>query len=235
MAAPSAPILVHARNTGNGAIRLVWKPGSGGGTPVTYEVYRGVAENDTGVLGSTETVALTVDATGGTFTCTFGTQTTSAVAANATAATLLAACLAAWATSTDPVAATDLTIVRTGSINAYVYTFTWGGVFAFENVAAITASGVSLTGGAATAVPVTTAGISGITVGLVASGYAAGELPWFDTTGASGTDYWFAVRAVSADAKSDASNQKHVLRADNSSTTSALKVNVVTSVPVPIA
>jgi hypothetical protein len=234
MVAPAAPILVHARNTGNGAIRLVWKPGSGGGTPVTYEVFRGVAENDTGVLGATETVALTVDATGGTFTVTFGGVATSAIAANADGATVETAALTAWAGSTPAVDAGDVTVVRTGSVNAYVYTFTWGEDFAFENVSAITASGASLTGGAATAVPVTTAGVSPITAELAAAGYAAGELPWFDTTGATATDYWFAIRAVNADGKSGASNQKHVLRVDNDQS-AGLKVNVVKSVAVPTA
>jgi hypothetical protein len=154
---------------------------------------------------------------GGTWTATFDAVETAAIAFDATGAAVEAELLSAWAAATPALDAGDLTVVRTGTLGAYVYTITWAEDWAFENVGAITTSDASLGDYYAagtqsgTAAVVTTGGTSPLVADIAAAGYEAGELPWFDASGASGTAYWFAIRAVNADGKSDPSNQKHIL------------------------
>lgn len=97
-----------------------------------------------------QTVTLT-DATGGTFTLTYSGQTTSAIAYDAAAATVQTALEALSNIESGDVAVT-------GSAGG-PYTATFGGNLGNQDVAAMTASGASLTGeGAAIAVAETTKG-----------------------------------------------------------------------------
>ncbi len=98
-----------------------------------------------------EVQTIVVDATGGTFTVSFDGETTAAIAANVTAATVLAA-LELLST----INSGDLSIVRSGSANAYTYTLTFAGRYLGLNVPAVTTGAGSLTGGAGTAVVATT-------------------------------------------------------------------------------
>lgn len=101
-----------------------------------------------------EVQTVTVDATGGTFTISFDGETTAAIAANETAANVQAALLLLSNLNTG-----DLTVARSGSVNAYVYTLTFGGQYLGVNVPAVTTGAGSLTGGAGTAaVATSTAG-----------------------------------------------------------------------------
>lgn len=120
---------------------------------------RGVACLDltvSAVSGGTDEVqSITIDATGGTFTVTFDGQTTSAVAYNASAATLQTALLALSNLDSGDVVVTG----GPGASAAYVLTF--GGNYAKRNVPAVTTNAASLTGGASTAtVATTTAGVA---------------------------------------------------------------------------
>lgn len=95
-----------------------------------------------------ETVTITGTPAGGTFTLTFDGETTAPIAYNATAAAVQAALLALPSFRTGDV-------VVTGSAGG-PYTLTFGGDFATEDVATLTATG-SFTGGTTPAVAVTTA------------------------------------------------------------------------------
>jgi hypothetical protein len=130
VSAPTAGNLSYARVTSNAAA----------GTSFTSVSVGGVNE--------VETVTITGSPTGGTFTLTYGGQTTGTIAYNATAATV-------------QTALTGLSSVGTG--NAAVtgsaggpYTVTFQGTLAATNVTAITGSGAGLTGGTSPAVAVTT-------------------------------------------------------------------------------
>ena len=83
-----------------------------------------------------QTVTL-ADATGGTFTLTFSGQTTSAIAYNASAATVKAALEAL-----SNIGVGDVNVGKVGS----VYTVSFGGALADTNVAQLTADDSSLTG-----------------------------------------------------------------------------------------
>lgn len=100
---------------------------------------------------SEEVQTIAVDATGGTFTLTFSGQTTSAIAYNASAATVLAALEAL-----SNLAPGDLMVLKPSAGN---YTVSFSGAYADTNVPQMTASGASLTGGAGTVtIATTTAG-----------------------------------------------------------------------------
>lgn len=96
---------------------------------------------------TSEVQTITIDATGGTFTATFEGATTAAVAYNATAAAFQTA-LELLST----IQPGDVTVTK----DASVFTITFGGKFAGENVTAMTTNAGSLTGGAGTAVVATT-------------------------------------------------------------------------------
>ncbi len=115
-----------------------------------------------------QTVTITGTPTGGTFTLTWQGETTAAIAYNATAAAVEAALEALSVVNVGDVTVTG----GPGPGTAYVVTF--GGQYAGENVAAMTASGASLTGGSSPAIAVTTstAGGSATVNGLeVAEGF----------------------------------------------------------------
>jgi len=97
--------------------------------------------------GVNEVQRITVDATGGTYTISFDGETTAAIAATATAAAVQAALEA-----TDVFAPGDVVVTGgPGSAGGTTpYTFTFGGQYAYTNVAAFTTT-TSLTGGAGTA------------------------------------------------------------------------------------
>lgn len=118
--------------------------------------------NTTGALQSDnvtdEVQALAVDATGGTFTLTFSGQTTSAIAWDASAATLDAALEAL-----SNIGAGDVAVAKPSAGN---WTITFGGALADTNVAQMTTNAGSLTGGASTAVVTTSTG-GGTTTGTV--------------------------------------------------------------------
>ena len=103
--------------------------------------------------GVNEVVTITIDATGGTFTITFGGQTTAALAWNASAAVVQAAL-------------EGLSSIGSGNITvglaALVYTLTFSGSLSGKDVGNVTTSAAGLTGGGQTAnVAVTTAGVNG--------------------------------------------------------------------------
>lgn len=95
-----------------------------------------------------QTVTITGSPTGGTFTLTWNSQTTAAIAYNATAATVRTALEAL-----SNIAPGDVTV--TGSAGG-PYTVTFGGAYLGDDVAQMTASGAGLTGGSSPAVSVAT-------------------------------------------------------------------------------
>jgi hypothetical protein len=105
------------------------------------------------LIGTDEVQTITIDAAGGTFTITFGAQTTVALAWNATAAVVQAA-LEALST----IGIGNILVTKSG----LVYTLVFRGALGSQNVAAVTTTATSLTGGANTAVvATTTAGVLG--------------------------------------------------------------------------
>lgn len=107
------------------------------------------------IVGTAEVQTITVDATGGTFTVTWGGATTTALAFNVSAASFTAAM--------DVITGKVGRVVVTGGPGAAgggtPYTLTWG--VWLGNVAAPTTNVGSLTGGAGTAaVATTTAGVA---------------------------------------------------------------------------
>lgn len=104
------------------------------------------------LVGTDEKQTVTIDATGGTFTITFGGQTTTALAWNASAATVQAALEALSTIGTNNILVT---------LASLVYTLTFRNALGRTNVAAVTTT-PSLTGGAGTAtVATSTAGSAG--------------------------------------------------------------------------
>ena len=108
-----------------------------------------------GAVNEGQTVTITGTPTGGTFTLTWQGETTAAIAFNATAAAVEAALEALSVINVGDVAVTG----GPGPGTAYVVTFS--GQYHGENVAAMTASGASLTGGSSPAVAVTTSTAGG--------------------------------------------------------------------------
>lgn len=110
-----------------------------------------------------EVQQIAVNATGGTYTVTYSGQTTSAIAYNASAATLLAAL---EALSNIPAGALKVTQTVSAS-PAFTYTIEFGGSLGETNVAAVTTNVGSLTGGTSSATVTTpTAGSSISAIGL---------------------------------------------------------------------
>jgi hypothetical protein len=101
-----------------------------------------------GQASEVQTATITGVPTGGTFTLTFGGETTAGIAFNATAAAIQAALEALPSLS-----AGDVTV--TGSAGG-PYTVTFGGRLAGQNVAAMTASGSGFTGGSTPGVTIAT-------------------------------------------------------------------------------
>ena len=102
--------------------------------------------------GTNEVQTLTVDATGGTYTLSFGGQTTSALAFNASASTIQTALR-----GLSSIGGTNVAVTGSGP-----YTITFSGSLANTDVALITADSTSLTGNTHTASLVeTTKGSSG--------------------------------------------------------------------------
>jgi hypothetical protein len=112
---------------------------------------------DSGTKSIDEVVLITVDATGGTFTVTFGGQTTTAIAYNASGPVMQAALEA-------------LTSIGAGNIivtkdSTLVFRLHFTGTLAGTNVGAVTTTVTSLTGGTASAtVTVPTSGFTGTQV-----------------------------------------------------------------------
>lgn len=104
-----------------------------------------------------QTATVTGAPTGGTFTLTWNSQTTTAIAYNATAATVQAALEAL-----SNIDVGDVTV--TGAAGG-PYTVTFGGQYLGDNVAAMTASGASLTGGTSPGVTIATATAGGAATG----------------------------------------------------------------------
>lgn len=108
--------------------------------------------------GGNEVQTLTIDAAGGTFTLTFKDQTTTAIAENATAATVQAALRALSRIGSDGVTVSG----STGG----PYTIEFTGRLAKKDVELLTTNAASLTGGANTAVVVETTKGSALNAGL---------------------------------------------------------------------
>jgi len=122
-------------------------PVSGGATlerltPVAFDTVleKWLAWTNTDGLNEVQTV--TIDATGGTFTLSFGGETTGALAWNISAAALLAALEAL-----EGIEVGDLTV----TLDTLVYTITFGGSNAKKDVPVLVADAGSLTGGGSTA------------------------------------------------------------------------------------
>ncbi|WP_052280796.1 head decoration protein [Nocardia vulneris] len=110
-----------------------------------------------------QTVTITGSPTGGTFTLTYSGQTTAGIAFNAAASAVQSALVALSNIGTG-----DVTV--TGSAGG-PYTVTFAGALADQNVAQMTASGASLTGGSSPSVNVATA------TGGTTSHYPNGFIP----------------------------------------------------------
>lgn len=110
--------------------------------------YSGLWGPYAGTATEVQTATVTGGPTGGTFTLTFNGETTAGIAFNATAAAVQAALVAL-----PSVASGDVTV--TGSAGG-PYTVTFGGNLSGANVAAMTASGASLTGGSTPGVTIAT-------------------------------------------------------------------------------
>ncbi|WP_280319880.1 hypothetical protein [Nocardia wallacei] len=124
-----------------------------------------------GNANEAQTVTVTGSPTGGTFTLTYSGQTTSAIAYNASASTVQTALAALSNIGAGNVAVT-------GS-NGGPYTVTFQGTLGSKNVAQMTASGASLTGGTSPGVTVatSTAGVTGhYPNGYIPSGCAVGKV-----------------------------------------------------------
>lgn len=111
------------------------------------------------IVGNDEVQTVTIGGspTGGTFTVTFGGQTTTGVAYNATAATLQTALQAL-----SSIGANNVTV--TGSAGG-PYTLTFVNALGKQDVAQVTASAAGLTGGSPTITPATTTAGSAGTAG----------------------------------------------------------------------
>lgn len=142
---------------GSGAPVGVEKTSDGNSTPIELG-NKGTACLDLTVssFDSTDEVQnLVIDATGGTFTLTYSGQTTAAIDFDATAAEIQAALEAL-----SNIAVGDV-ICAGGPVNTTPVTITFGGTLAGRNVAQITTTATSLTGGAGTATCTTsTAGVT---------------------------------------------------------------------------
>lgn len=121
-----------------------------------------------GTTDEVQTATITGGPTGGTFTLTFSGQTTAAIAYNAAAAAVQSA-LAALST----IGAGNVTV--TGSAGG-PYTVDFVGTLANTDVAAMTASGASLTGGTSPGVTIATTTAGGADVGSDGRQVAAGLL-----------------------------------------------------------
>lgn len=113
------------------------------------DLYAGTNIVADGHVDEVQTVEITGDPTGGTFTLTYSGQTTAAIPYNATAAQVQAAL-------------TALSNIRTGDVivtgpASDIYRVTFTNSFQGTNVAAMTASGTGLTGGTTPGVTIATA------------------------------------------------------------------------------
>lgn len=104
----------------------------------------------TGGTQEVQRVTITGAPAGGTFTLTYSGQTTAGIAWNAVAADVQAALIAL-----SNLAPGDVTVTG-GPAPASFFTVTFGGTLAYTDVAALTASAASLTGGTSPAVTITT-------------------------------------------------------------------------------
>lgn len=118
------------------------------GLPLGKVTASGLYAPYAGATSEVQTVTVTGSPTGGTFTLTWSGQTTSAIAYNATAATVRTALEAL-----SNINVGDVTV--TGNAGG-PYTVTFGGQYLGDDVAQMTASGTSLTGGSTPAVGVAT-------------------------------------------------------------------------------
>jgi hypothetical protein len=136
-----------------------------------------------GAANEVQSVTITGAPDGGTFTLTYGGQTTAGIAFNAPASAVQSALVAL--TSLEP---GDVTV---GGVAGGPYSVTFGGRFAGEDVAALTASGAGLTGGTTPGVTIGTAtpggsGVSDGTETLAGFLFAAVAAPAVNTTDVSG-------------------------------------------------
>lgn len=176
-----ALVTVTGSPTG-GTFALLW--GNAITTPIAYNASAATVQaaldalsdvpGPTGTVNEVQTVTITGAPTGGTFTLTYSGQTTAGIAFNAAASAVQSALVALSNIDTADV-------VVTGAAGG-PYTVTFQGALAKTNVAQMTASGASLTGGTSPAVAVTT-GTSGSagTVNITVTGSNGG--PWTVTFG----------------------------------------------------
>lgn len=120
------------------------------GIPLGKVTASGLYAPYAGVTSEVQTITLTGDPTGGTYTLTFSGQTTAAIPYNATAAQVRTAL--EGLSNIDP----GDVVTGGGAHPGTPVTVTFGGQFTGDNVAQMTASGTNLTGGDTPAVTVTT-------------------------------------------------------------------------------
>lgn len=160
-------ILAGIGAAGPSGAELAWyaMPGATAPTDATTGLTAATSEQ--------QTITITGGPTGGTFTVSYGGQTTAGIAYNATAAAVQTALRALSTIGSTGVAVTG----GPGPATPYVVTFT--GFLAGTNVAQMTASAASLTGGTSPAVAVTTTtpGVAGwVSPGLVTEDGASADL-----------------------------------------------------------
>lgn len=139
-----------------------------------------------------QTVTITGGPTGGTFTLTYAGQTTAAIAYNAAASAVQSALVAL-----SNIAVGDVTV--TGSAGG-PYTVAFGGALADQNVAAMTASGASLTPSGGVTIATATAGVKGhYPNGYIPSGCAIGKVTAtgrfgpYDNTASDGRETFYGL------------------------------------------
>ena len=118
------------------------------GAPLSKLIATGLFAPYVGDVSEVQTVTITGAPTGGTFTLTFGGDTTAPIAFNATAAAVQAALVALASIGAG-------NVVVTGAAGG-VWTVTFQGELSGEDVVALTESGTGLTGGTSPAVGVAT-------------------------------------------------------------------------------
>lgn len=125
-----------------------------GAAALSYLLDYGTADLSTFFSSEQQTVTITGTPTGGTFTLTYDSQTTAAIAYNATAAAVKSALEALSNIGTGDITATG------GALPGTAVVVTFGGSLSGTNVTQMTATG-SLTGGTTPAVAVTTTSAGG--------------------------------------------------------------------------
>lgn len=168
---------------------------------ITYDLYRSTLPGDP-VNARNEKQTVLVDATGGTFTLTWGGHTTAPLAWDIAAADLETALTALFALSSVGATCAVSVAAVVGHPTQSVYTVEFTGAVARTDVAQMTGSATSLTGGAST-----------LTISTVQTGLPPHVLdvatPYLEAD-TSDTLYYYALRARSNQQADRVSNEIHI-------------------------